>query len=499
VKLKNYKKLIYLITATIIATIAMQVYWNVQNYKTNKQRLINEVQISLDNGVEAYYADIAKTDIRAFISHDVSKKSNRNFIKDVFKTKESKSFFDVLKHKRNDTVSNKPKVEISEITFNDVSFSEADSITTTINNDNVNGIQIFSGHKADSIRNLTGLTNKIIISMNRDTIDFNKLDEYFSQELDRKKIAIGYAFEHNKDDSIVKWTQDSAEHKLVLSTLAKSTYLKSDETLALAFSNPTAEVLKRSLMGISLSFLLCAAIISCLLYLLHIIKKQKELAEIKNDLISNITHEFKTPIATVSAAIEGIQNFNAGNDPEKTKTYLNLSTSQLGKLHQMVEKLLETATLDNDKLLLDTEPTDLVFMLKNSAEKHQMLTDEKSISFTSNADTLSFPVDVFHFENAVSNLIDNAVKYGGNNIVVNLNYIMDSVEISVTDDGKGIDKNQREKIFDKFYRVPTGNRHDVKGFGIGLFYTKKIIEKHNGSIELSSNNKNTTFKITLAK
>ena len=188
-KLKNYKKLIYLITATIIATIAMQVYWNVQNYKTNKQRLINEVQISLDNGVEAYYADIAKTDIRAFISHDVSKKSNRNFIKDVFKTKESKSFFDALKHKRNDTVSNKPKVEISEITFNDVSFSEADSITSTINNDNVNGIQIFSGHKADSIRNLTGLTNKIIISMNRDTIDFNKLDEYFSQELDRKKIA----------------------------------------------------------------------------------------------------------------------------------------------------------------------------------------------------------------------------------------------------------------------------------------------------------------------
>lgn len=497
-KLKNYNRLIYFIAATIVATIAIQAYWNVQNYKTNKQRLINEVQISLDNGVEAYYADIAKTDIRAFVSHDIHSKTNPNFIENVFKTKESKSFFKGLNHKKQDSGKNNTKVEISEITFNDVSVSDADSITSTINN-KTKGIQIFTGLKADSIRNLTGLANKIVISMHRDTIDFKKLNNYFSDELSRKKIAIGYAFEHNKKDSTVKWTQDSIRNKLVLSTLAKSTYLKSDESIELEFSNPTSEVLKRSLMGISLSFLLCAAIISCLLYLLHIIKKQKELAEIKNDLISNITHEFKTPIATVSAAIEGIQNFNKGNDPEKTKSYLNLSTTQLGKLHQMVEKLLETATLDNDKLLLDKEATDLVFMLKNSTEKHQMLADDKTISFTSNKDTLTFPVDVFHFENAVSNLIDNAVKYGGDTIVVNLNSVMDSVEISVSDNGKGIDKNQREKIFDKFYRVPTGNRHDVKGFGIGLFYTKKIIEKHNGSIQLDSNSKTTTFKIFLVK
>lgn len=456
------------------------------------------MQISLDNGVEAYYADIAKTDIRAFISHDTSKASKSNFIKDVFKSKEGDDFFSKMKQKKSDTDTTKPKVEISEIMISDVRFDEVDSITTTINSKHVEGIQVFTGHKADSIRSLTGLANKIVFSMSRDTIDFNKLNGYFSGELGRKKIAIGYAFEHNKNDSIVKWKQDSIQNKLVLSTLAKSTYLKSDESLELEFSNPTAEVLKRSLMGISLSFLLCIAIISCLLYLLHIIKKQKELAEIKNDLISNITHEFKTPIATVSAAIEGIQNFNATNDPEKTKNYLNLSTSQLGKLLQMVEKLLETATLDNDKLLLDKEQSDLVFLLKNSAEKHQMLASEKSINFTTNTDVLQMPIDVFHFENAISNLLDNAVKYGGDTIVLNLNLVIDTVEISVTDNGKGIDKNQREKIFDKFYRVPTGNRHDVKGFGIGLYYTKKIIEKHDGSINLVSENKNTVFKIILS-
>jgi two-component system phosphate regulon sensor histidine kinase PhoR len=106
-------------------------------------------------------------------------------------------------------------------------------------------------------------------------------------------------------------------------------------------------------------------------------------------------------------------------------------------------------------------------------------------------------VDVFHFENAISNLIDNAVKYGGEKIEIHTTSILNSVEISIADTGNGIEKNQQEKIFDKFYRVPKGNTHDVKGFGIGLYYSKKIIEKHNGSISLNLSNRLTTFKITL--
>lgn len=195
--------------------------------------------------------------------------------------------------------------------------------------------------------------------------------------------------------------------------------------------------------------------------------------------------------------MEAINNFNAIEDTEKTKKYVSISENQIKKLHLMVEKLLETATLDSEKLLLKKEQVEVINLLEKLSNKHQLLTTEKDIQFSSNANSLYLNVDEFHFENALSNLIDNAVKYGGDTIDVLLISERDNITITVSDNGKGIDKNQQEKIFDKFYRIPKGNTHDVKGFGIGLYYTKKIIEKHHGSINLQANPGKTIFKIYL--
>jgi two-component system phosphate regulon sensor histidine kinase PhoR len=173
-----------------------------------------------------------------------------------------------------------------------------------------------------------------------------------------------------------------------------------------------------------------------------------------------------------------------------------MSSVQLKKLHQMVEKLLETATLDSEKLILKKESVDVVDLVTRISKKHELLTD-KNISYSSNVNEKLLGIDLFHIENAISNLVDNAIKYGGENIVINVNSVLNTTEISVADDGKGIDKNQQERIFDKFYRVPKGNRHDVKGFGIGLYYSKKIVEKHGGSISLQINSGNTVFKMNL--
>jgi signal transduction histidine kinase len=216
----------------------------------------------------------------------------------------------------------------------------------------------------------------------------------------------------------------------------------------------------------------------------------------KNDLISNITHEFKTPITTVSTALEGIKNFNAINDKDKTTRYIDISNQQLKKLEIMVEKLLETASLETDKIILNKESTDLVELLRSNIEKHQMNSIGQNFNFNSDFEELSIKADVFHLENAISNILDNAVKYGGNWVEIFLKTKNDKVLISIEDNGKGIEKREREKIFDKFYRIQKGNIHDVKGFGIGLYYSKKIIEKHDGTIELAVNSK-TIFKITL--
>jgi len=308
---------------------------------------------------------------------------------------------------------------------------------------------------------------------------------------------MSYSLQLFDNSEVIQSYGETSDHLFALNTFSKSTYLPDSQKLKLLFSNPTLAILKRSLTGIALSLLLSACIIACLLYLLHIIKKQKELAEIKNDLISNITHEFKTPIATVSTAIEGIKNFNSNNDKAKTDSYLNISQQQMKKLHLMVEKLLETATLDSDKLFIKKEEIDVVLMLKNLVGEYQMLASDKGIVFKTNENTFPIKVDPFHFENAVANIIDNAVKYGGKSIEVSLSSMLNSVEITIADDGGKIDKNQRAKIFDKFYRIPTGNRHDVKGFGIGLFYSKKILDKHGGHLVLLPDSKNTIFKITL--
>ena len=235
--------------------------------------------------------------------------------------------------------------------------------------------------------------------------------------------------------------------------------------------------------------------ISCLFYLLKIIKHQKQLAEVKNDLISNITHEFKTPIATIGVALESIQNFNVIEDKAKTKTYLDLSNTQLSKLNTMVEKLLETATLDSENLELNKDTYNISEILTTSIEKHQLNSD-KTITFNI-PENISAKVDVFHFENAINNIIDNAIKYGGDAISISLEQNHFVFTITISDNGNTLTKANKDKIFEKFYRVPKGNTHDVKGFGIGLYYTKKIAEKHNGTITVDLKNNITSFKITL--
>ena len=163
----------------------------------------------------------------------------------------------------------------------------------------------------------------------------------------------------------------------------------------------------------------------------------------------------------------------------------------------MVERLLETASLETDHLTLKKEQTDLLTVLTNCIEKHQLNFPDKTITLATKSTELFMPIDVFHIENALSNIIDNAVKYGGTQIKIGLTADKNTSCILVEDNGIGIDKSHKEKIFEKFYRIPKGNIHNVKGFGIGLYYSKKIIEKHGGSIELISNAAPTLFKINL--
>ena len=538
---QKYQWLFYLITATIIATIGVQFYWNYKNYEENKRQVTNEIQLSLDNAVEEYYSSLAKSDFLTIIDNNSNSvaifKNPLNLIKE--KSYKSKSIGNIInKIKPNNSEKEKPRASINNLKFTfdeNLSKEKIDSMMISakdfviefnsnldslnnkkkdsvevlnqitdkkkgfnLNSDGANKvIKYFRGKKAaDSLKLIKNL-KPIFISFLDQSVEYEKIDSLIEIQLQKKGIELTTSFHHLKNDTLFHQTKDSllATEKKYLRS--KSTFVKDNEAFKLVYNNPSIAALKRSSFGILLSLLLSLAVISSLFYLLKIINQQKELAAIKNDLISNITHEFKTPIATISAAIEAIKNFNVLEDPEKTSKYLSMSSIQINKLHQMVEKLLETAMLDSEQLVLKKETVDIVDIAEKVVYKHQILAHKKELSFFTTLQPCYANVDVFHFENVISNLIDNAVKYGGNQIEMNICSVLNTIEITVVDDGNGIEKNQKEKIFDKFYRVPKGNTHDVKGFGIGLYYCKKIIEKHEGFIGLTSDKSKTIFKITI--
>lgn len=538
---QKYQWLFYLITATIIATIGVQFYWNYKNYEENKRQVTNEIQLSLDNAVEEYYSSLAKSDFLTIIDNNSNSvaifKNPLNLIKE--KSYKSKSIGNIInKVKTNNSEKEKPRASINNLKFTfdeNLSKEKIDSMMISakdfviefnsnldslnnkkkdsvevlnqitdkkksfnLNSDGANKvIKYFRGKKAaDSLKLIKNL-KPIFISFLDQSVEYKKIDSLIEIQLQKKGIELTTSFHHLKNDTLFHQTKDSllATEKKYLRS--KSTFVKDNEAFKLVYNNPSIVALKRSSFGIFLSLLLSLAVISSLFYLLKIINQQKELAAIKNDLISNITHEFKTPIATISAAIEAIKNFNVLEDPEKTSKYLSMSSIQINKLHQMVEKLLETAMLDSEQLVLKKETIDIVDIAEKVVYKHQILALKKELSFSTTLQPCYANVDVFHFENVISNLIDNAVKYGGNQIEMNISSVLNTIEITVVDDGNGIEKNQKEKIFDKFYRVPKGNTHDVKGFGIGLYYCKKIIEKHEGFIGLTSDKSKTIFKITI--
>lgn len=492
-------------------TIGVQFYWNFKNYEENKRQVTNEIQLSLDNAIEEYYSTLAKDNFLTIVNaKDVALVGTSYNKHDTLKKNKSKFTINSIKFSSTDSLSNKQidslmlgtKKMLQEKLLKTDTIKEFTQLLGNkkglqFSNGAVENVTYYKGKKAaDSIRLIKNL-QPIFISFIDNKLKYNEVDSLINNQLKGKGISVKTSFVHFKNDTIFHSTKDSLANKFIYSVKSKSTYVKENEGFTLKYSNPNLEALKRSTLGIFLSLLLSLLIISCLFYLLRIINQQKELSLIKNDLISNITHEFKTPIATVSTAIEAIENFNVLEDKEKTQKYLSLSSIQLKKLHQMVEKLLETATLDSEQLILKKETLDVTEVIQKMVYKHQLLAKEKTINFSTNVKPVYVNVDAFHFENVVSNLIDNAVKYGGNTIEVNINSILNATEISVADDGKGIDKNQQEKIFDKFYRIPKGNTHNVKGFGIGLYYCKKIIGKHLGSLTLSSEKNKTIFKINI--
>jgi len=243
--------------------------------------------------------------------------------------------------------------------------------------------------------------------------------------------------------------------------------------------------------GIILSSVIFTAIIlMTFIFTIYEILRQKKLSNMKNDFINNMTHEFKTPIATISLATDSIYNQNIINNPEKISRFLGIIKQENHRMLNQVEKVLQMALIDRQKLKLNISDVHLHDIIKTAVEHINLQVEQKNgyieTFYEANPDLIQG--DVTHISSMIHNLLDNANKYSPEypEITVTTKNSAEGVDIIVTDRGIGMSKDQKKHIFDKFYRATSGNLHDVKGFGLGLSYVKAMITAHKGNIEVKS-------------
>lgn len=269
-----------------------------------------------------------------------------------------------------------------------------------------------------------------------------------------------------------------------------------------SFITPLTDIYLQRMWGIILTtFLIIEILAIAFWYLIHTIINMRSIEEMKDDFTNNMTHELKTPIAVTYSAVDTMLNFKQGEDKAKREQYLKICEEQLKRLGGLVERILSMSMERRKTLTMDKENVKLLPMIESITKEFQLKNDKKMtfvIDITPKEMTIH--ADPMHIGNALSNIIDNSIKYSGNEVEIRIKaYHQDDSNIIVLqDNGIGITEENQKRIFDKFYRVGHGNRYDTSGYGLGLYYVRQIIERHQGDIEVKSTiNKGTTFTITL--
>ena len=251
---------------------------------------------------------------------------------------------------------------------------------------------------------------------------------------------------------------------------------------------PTSEVLTQ-MSGILVSSLLLLLLITvAFIYLLRTLWKQKTLEELKTDFTNNMTHELKTPISVSYSAIDALLNFGETMS-EKQQKYLTIVKEQLEHLSGLVEQTLTLAVENRATFRLRLEPVLLETIFQSLVEQHRLKADKPVEFEVTLPEGIEVEADRTHLYNMLSNLIDNAIKYCDKptcSIHLEAHKEENETMITVTDNGKGIAEANQQQVFDRFYRVPNGNQHDVKGYGLGLYYVKEMMGKHGGSVSVKS-------------
>ena len=471
-RIKNIKWLGVLMGITILGITAFQVYWLQDTYEREKKTLeirsnmtfretvhsLQATKLHLDN----ILADTAKALNGASFSKKVIKKGGND---NLSPRQKMIALADVLKKR-----SKLPKVSKADLKLKDSSWAS--------------NLQYNKSRIIDFLYEVDSM---------QDTLSVDEIKASFATRMEEQSMMVPFF--------ITKFNKEKEDEERVYNEV--NIGFSNPVTYRVELGDTSAYLLRRIATSILLSLFIVGFTTLSFVLLYRNLLKQRKLTSIKNEFISNITHELKTPIATVSVAIEALRTFNANIDTQRTKEYLDISANELLRLSLLVDKVLKLSMFEKKEVDLKYEPLDMENLIEEvtSSMRLQFEKHKADVSIETEGNT-HLEGDRLHLVSVLYNLLDNALKYSPNNPQICIKAMCgnNKIKLSVADNGIGIPDEYKEKVFEKFFRVPTGNLHNAKGYGLGLSYVAQVVQKHKGNIRVESvQNRGSKFIINLPK
>ncbi len=506
-----------LITVALLALIGLQIVWLFSVYTYKQQELMDKTREAVLETTKRLQKEedskLILTNIDSLlITDDIIGNDKKEGIRVIVSNIKDKLKIDTLNWKGGTNVERQIKI------IND---STTSTTIVKVGDGKTKKVTVHSeSHTKANVKQKAGELEALFLRMAINAqdarknissrVDPNKLKAILYEELLKRSIdlipefGVSYFPRDNKPGSVDYYILLNSPNYIKILPAMVTMPLFPDDLfggniiIKVGYLSTTNYVFKQMAGLLILSLFITLLIGFVMIYIFRRMLSQEKLHQIKNDFINNMTHELKTPIATISLALEGISNPTIKNDDEKFNNYTAILKEENKKLNNHVERVLQIALLDKGELILDKKQIDLKLILEKCICSQQLQIQNKKAKVVLNAEVeIIISGDEFHLLNAFTNLLDNALKYSTENceITISLNK---QGKIIFKDNGIGIDKAIQEKVFEKFYRAQGGNLHDVKGFGLGLSYVRSIIEAHSGTIELKSEkNKGSEFIIKL--
>ena len=476
---KSYR-LASLMLATILVITAFQVYWVRQSYQREKRSVESKAQILFRESV--YSLQSSKLNLDSLQLRDTVFQTHTATApeKTALPKRQVVNMVNIV-GKRIDSIQKPGAKELFVTVDRSSVFYQQDSFKNA-------SVNVRRGDGSQIVRFLYDIDSM------QDSIKLKEVDSAYARLLKAENMPIPF--------SVSKFNSGSAKFPDEFLRDEVTIGFKNPVTYKLSMGNLFPLLVRRLASPILFSFFLVGFTVFSFVLLYRNLVQQQRLTAFKNDFISNITHELKTPIATVTVAIEALKNFNALNDPRRTSEYLDISSNELQRLSLLVDKVLKLSMFENKAIELNKEWVDMRLLVQEVIESMRLQFEKYDANVSLVTDERDFIIhaDKLHITSVVYNLLDNALKYTPAEPVINieLRHYGHYIELLVKDNGMGISAEYKHKIFEKFFRIPNNDRHDIKGYGLGLSYVSHIALRHMGFIEvISEPGKGSTFIVKL--